>query len=124
MTPSTKKYKKMRNVAGFFSTICTIGPIIYFIVIAMMAATPVQKVSIGFIAALSIVMAVVNLCLKVHPRSVFWLILLGAYWVLGNIFELLVVLFITCFLDEILFTPMYKYARNKYSINKEIDKRG
>ena len=124
MTPSTKKYRKMRNICGFFSTLCTIGPIVYFIVIAMMAATPVQKVSIGFIAALSIVMAIVNLRLKVHPRSVFWLILLGAYWVLGNIFELLVVLFITCFLDEILFTPMYKYARNKYSINKEIDKRG
>ena len=124
MTPSTKKYRKMRNICGFFSTLCTIGPIIYFIVIAMMAATPVQKVSIGFIASLSIVMAIVNLWLKVHPRSVFWLILLGAYWILGNIFELLVVLFITCFLDEILFTPMYKYARNKYSINKEIDKRG
>ena len=124
MTPSTKKYKRMRNICGFFSTLCTIGPIIYFIVIAMMAATPVQKVSIGFIASLSIVMSIVNLCLKVHPRSVFWLILLGAYWILGNIFELLVVLFITCFLDEILFTPMYKYARNKYSINKEIDKRG
>ena len=124
MTPSTKKYKRMRNICGFFSTLCTIGPIIYFIVIAMMAATPVQKVSIGFIASLSIVMSIVSLCLKVRPRSVFWLILLGAYWVLGNIFELLVVLFITCFLDEILFTPMYKYARNKYSINKEIDKRG
>ena len=124
MTPSTKKYKRMRNICGFFSTLCTIGPIIYFIIIAMMAATPVQKVSIGFIASLSIVMSIVNLFLKVHPRSVFWLILLGAYWVLGNIFELLVVLFITCFLDEILFTPMYKYARNKYSINKEIDKRG
>lgn len=111
MTPSTKKYRRMRNICGFFSTLCTIGPIIYFIVIAMMAATPVQKVSIGFIAALSIVMSIVNLCLKVHPRSVFWLILLGAYWVLGNIFELLVVLFITCFLDEILFTPMYIYMQ-------------
>nr|DAQ30639.1 MAG TPA: hypothetical protein [Bacteriophage sp.] len=53
MTPSTKKYRKMRNICGFFSTLCTIGLIIYFIVIAMMAATPVQKVSIGFIASLS-----------------------------------------------------------------------
>lgn len=124
MTPSTKKYRRMSNICGFFSALCTIGPIIYFIVIAMMAATPVQKVSIGFIVSLSIVMSIVNLCLKVHPRSVFWLILLGAHWVLGNIFELLVVLFIACFLDEMLFNPMYKYARNKYSINKEIDKRG
>lgn len=123
MTPSTKKYKRMKHIYGFLSTACTVGPIIYFIILAMIAATPVQKVSVGFFAMFSIVISIVNICQKVHPRSVFWLILLGAYWILGNVFNVLVIMFVTCFLDEVWFTPMYIYAKNKHSINKEIDKR-
>ena len=37
--------------------------------------------------------------------------------------EVLYIMAATCFLDEIWFTPAYKYANSKYSINKEIDKR-
>lgn len=119
----TKKYKRMRNIYGGLSLICTVGPMLYFIVLAMLTATPTQKVAISAMALAGVIICTVNVCMKVHPRCVFWMVLLAAYYALGNILEVLYIMAATCFLDEIWFTPAYKYAKSKYSINKEIDKR-
>lgn len=119
----TKKYKRMRNIYGGLSLICTVGPLLYFVVLAMLTATPAQKVAISGMVFAGVIICLVNACMKVHPRCAFWLVLLAAYYALGNILELLYIMAATCFLDEIWFTPAYKYARSKYSINKEIDKR-
>lgn len=123
MSDTTKHYRRLFTFYFMMSALCTIGPVIYFAVVSMMAATPTQKVTIGFTLLASLILALVNFCLKVHPRAVFWLVLLAAYYLLGNVLSILIVMFITCFLDEVWFTPMYKYARQKLSINKEIDKR-
>ena len=120
----TKKYKLTKNIYAWLSIICTVGPFLCFFVLAMLTATPTQKVAISAMALAGIIICLFNACMKVHPRCVFWLVLLAAYYALGNILEVLYVMAATCFLDEIWFTPMYKYARNKYSINKEIDRRG
>ena len=92
----TKKYKRMRNIYGGLSLVCTVGPLLYFVILAMLTATPTQKVAISAMALAGVIICLVNACMKVHPR---------------------------CVLDEIWFTPAYKYANSKYSINKEIDKR-
>ena len=119
----TKKYKRMRNIYGGLSLVCTVGPLLYFVVLAMLTATPAQKVAISAMAFAGVIICLVNACMKVHPRCVFWLVLLAAYYAIGNILEVLYIMAATCFLDEIWFTPAYKYANSKYSINKEIDKR-
>lgn len=119
----TKKYKRMRNIYGGLSLVCTVGPLLYFVILAMLTATPAQKVAISSMAFAGVIICLVNACMKVHPRCVFWLVLLAAYYALGNILEVLYIMAATCFLDEIWFTPAYKYANSKYSINKEIDKR-
>lgn len=119
----TNKYKRMRNIYGGLSLVCTVGPLLYFVVLAMLTATPAQKVAISAMAFAGVIICLVNACMKVHPRCVFWLVLLAAYYALGNILEVLYIMAATCFLDEIWFTPAYKYANSKYSINKEIDKR-
>lgn len=119
----TKKYKRMRNIYGGLSIVCTVGPLLYFVVLAMLTATPSQKVAISAMAFAGVIICLVNACMKVHPRCVFWLVLLAAYYAIGNILEVLYIMAASCFLDEIWFTPAYKYANSKYSINKEIDKR-
>lgn len=119
----TKKYNRMRNIYGGLSLVCTVGPLLYFVILAMLTATPTQKVAISAMALAGVIICLVNACMKVHPRCVFWLVLLAAYYALGNILEVLYIMAATCFLDEIWFTPAYKYANSKYSINKEIDKR-
>lgn len=120
----TKHYSRMVHVYGLLSTLCTVGPIMYYVIRAMIVAQPTQKVSIGFMALAAIIIGTVNLLMKVHPRCLFWMTLLAMYCVLGNILEVLVVMTVTCFLDEVWFTPMYRYAKSKRSINREIDKRG
>lgn len=119
----TKHYSHMKMIYGLLCSLCTIGPIVYYIVRAMVIATPAQKTSIGFMALAAIIIGIVNLLMKVHPRCLFWMVLLAMYYVLGNIYEVLLVMFITSFLDEIWFSPMYNYSKQKLSINKEIDKR-
>lgn len=120
----TKKYKHMRDAYCTLSFLCIAGPIVYFLVKAMIQATPKEKVAIGGMACACIILCIVNVLMKVHPRCALWLVLLAAYYAFGNILEVLYVLAIACFLDEIWFTPMKKYAASKYSINKEIDRRG
>lgn len=136
MTPSTitKSYKVKKRTYLFLSLLCTLGPVIYFIITAMLMATPVQKNSIVLTTLVAIIITIVNVVINLTQsnnitgrsikRSAFWLILLGAYWVLGNVFNILVLMFITSFLDEIWFTPRYNSLKTNYTINKEIDKRG
>lgn len=119
----TRHYHRMAIVSGLLSVLCNVVPMCYFIGRGMWLATPTQKVSIGFLALAALILGAVNLLMKIHPRSLFWLVLLGLYWVLGEILPVLTVMFITCFVDEIILTPMHKYSKSKYSINKEIDKR-
>lgn len=120
----TKHYSRMVHIYGLLSTLCTVGPIMYYVIRALIVAQPTQKVSIGFMALAAIIIGTVNLLMKVHPRCLFWMTMLAMYYVLGNILEVLVVMTITCFLDEVWFTPMYRYAKQKRSINREMDKRG
>lgn len=120
----TRHYTRMVRIYGTLSTICTVAPIIYYTITSMAVAAPKQRVTIGFMALAAIIIGVVNLLMKVHPRCLFWMTLLAMYYVLGNILQVLVVMTITCFLDEVWFTPMYRYAKQKRSINREIDKRG
>lgn len=120
----TKKYKRMRDIYRVLSLLCTVGPLAYFVIKAMIEATPKEKTAIAAMTLACIILCVVNVIMKVHPRCAFWMVLLAAYYAFGNILEVLYVLAITCFLDEIWFTPMRKYAANKYTINKEIDRRG
>lgn len=136
MAPSTvtKGYKRKKRTYLFLSLLCTIGPVVYFIITAMLMATPVQKNSIVLTTLVAIIITIVNVIINLTQsnnitgrsikRSAFWLILLGAYWVLGNVFNILVLMFITSFLDEMWFTPRYNNLKLKYTINKEYDKRG
>lgn len=136
MAPSTitKGYKAKKRTYLFLSLLCTIGPVVYFIITAMLMATPVQKNSIVLTTSVAIIITIVNVIINLTQsnnitgrsikRSAFWLILLGAYWVLGNVFNILVLMFITSFLDEMWFTPRYNNLKLKYTINKEYDKRG
>ena len=101
MTDTTKHYKRQRDLYCVLSIVCTVGPLLYFLVRAMVTATPTQRVAIGGMALVCIVVCAVNVLMKVHPRCVFWLVLLAAYYALGSIVEVLYVMAACCFLDEV-----------------------
>ncbi len=123
MKDATKHYKRLKNWSGVVSLALNVAPVAFFAVSSMKMATPSQRVSIAFLGLAALVVGVVNILMKIHPRSLFWMVLLGLYWVLGDILPVLCSMAGCCFLDEVVATPLHKYATGKYSLNKEIDKR-
>jgi len=60
---------------------------------------------------------------KLRLRCIPWILLLGIYVCLKEITSLLVIMAITTIIDEMIVTPLHKSLKNKYIINKEMDKR-
>lgn len=121
----TKHFHRLKIIAGFLSFVCLTGPFIYYFFKALVADVSItNKITFGFVALSAIIISVVNIMLKSHLRSPFWLMLLGFTLIFMQIKNIIVVMAITSLADELIFSPLYKYAREKYSINREIDKRG
>lgn len=100
--------------------ICPIG---YFTVNAFIAGEVVEKVSLGALATVAVIMVAINALMKLHLRSPLWLLLIGIYIAVDYIMPVLICVAIGTILDEILFTPLRKHFHNKAVINAEIDKR-
>lgn len=124
ISEATKYYKRLSFVAALFSFLCIVGPVGFFFCQAMWAATITQKVVLGATAIAGLILGGINLLMKSHARSPFWIVMMAISLLLDNLFPFIAAMAIGCFLDEILFSPLHKWARGKASINKEIDKRG
>lgn len=120
---TTAHYRRMALVCGFFSALCMLGPLIYFGVKALLVAEFTTKLVMGFMFTSAAILTVVNLCMKSHARSPFWIVLLALMMGLKAIYPVLIAMAIGCLLDELIFAPLHRYARSKASINHEIDKR-
>ena len=111
LSATTAHYRRMALVCGFFSALCMLGPLIYFGIKALLVAEFTTKLAMGFMFTSAAILTVVNLCMKSHARSPFWIILLALMMGLEAIYPVLI------------FAPLHRYARSKASINCEIDKR-
>lgn len=82
-----------------------------------------QKITLGIVLIIAVLLVVVNVVLKYHIRSVLWILILGIYFCLDNIMPLLLIVAIGTILDEFVLSPLHKSFKNKAKINNEIDKR-
>ena len=123
ISPTTKKYKRLALIMGLISILLLITPIGYYTTMAFIAGTVVEKVSLGALATLAVIMVAINALLKLHLRSPLWIMLVGIYLVLDYILPLILIIAITTIADELIFTPLRKRFKNKALINGEIDKR-
>lgn len=123
ISPQTKKYKRLALLMGLISILLLIAPIGYYTTVAFIAGTVVEKVSLGALATLAVIMVAINALLKLHLRSPLWIMLVGVYLVLDYILPLILIIAITTIADELIFTPLCKKFKNKATINGEIDKR-
>ena len=120
---TTKKYKRLAFIMGLVSVLLLICPIGYYTTMAFIAGTVVEKVSLGALATLAVIMVAINSLLKLHLRSPLWIMLVGVYLVLDYILPLILIIAITTIADELIFIPLRKRFKNKALINGEIDKR-
>ena len=124
MTDITKKYKKAANTLSIISWALTFLPIIVYVIVAFANGTPAQKLTLGVSVIIAGMLVAVNFMMKLNLRSTIWVLMLGVYVCLKNILPLLLIIAISTIMDEMIISPLAKSYKNKYVINKEIDKRG
>lgn len=119
----TKKYKTQYTIAKILSILLNVGPLLYYGILGFSVAEPVKRVVLSLTAIGAIIFTLISVAFKLHIRSTMFLLMLGIHCCIDNITGLIIVMAATTLLDELVTTPMCKYCKNKFSINREIDKR-
>ncbi len=125
MSTMTRKYKKLSILTFLLSAICSLCPILIYVIKAFVDkdVQEVNKYTLGIMCSVALVVTLINIVAKLHLRCIPWILLLGIYLCLKDITTLLVIMAITTIIDELILMPLHKSFKSKYTINKEIDKR-
>ena len=123
MTSPTKKYKRLARLFSLLSILVLLAPLAYYLVEAFIAGVVIEKLALGGLATMAIILTLFNTIMKANLRSPIWLILIGIFLVLENILPLIIFIAAGTILDEFILTPLARRYRNLYTINNEIDKR-
>ena len=120
----TKKYKIGYVLLAILSFLLCAGPLIAYTIAALVTSTlVVEKVALCATVLVVLVMSVISWINKTTMRSKVWVIMLGLYFCLDYFVGPLLVMAFTQITDEWFVSPAKAHYRNKYIINKEIDKR-
>ena len=119
----TKKYKRLSRLYFWLSAACLFCPIAFYFIRAFICGDTSQKLTLGMTFTAALIMFAVNIIMKSHLRSVVWVLLLGVFSVLKSYLAIVLVFAITTFLEELIFSPLHRYYKDKGRINAEIDKR-
>ena len=123
MENRTKKFKFRYHFFHFLSLMCSIAPLLIYGIIGFSNGSAGEKFSLGISIIIALILVLINIILKLSLRSTIWILVLGIYICLDNILPLLLIIAITTIIDEFIFTPLYKSFKNKFIINREIDRR-
>ena len=123
LTKITKGYKAKWLICWAVSLLLTFGPVIGFGIYAMAVSGTAEKLALSLLSILSMAIAVVNVLFKFSFRSSIYVLLLGVSIALKEMTAVLIIVAICTALDEFVFDPLTKHYREKFSINKEIDRR-
>ena len=124
-TKITKRYKNLTILTFWLSVLLTLCPILIYVARAFLSSEvqSVNKYTLGIMCSVALIVTIINIVAKLRLRCIPWILLLGIYVCLKEITSLLVIMAITTIIDEMIITPLHKSFKNKYTINKEIDKR-
>ena len=121
----TKRYHRLSILFSTLSLLLNIAPLATYAIIAMVESDLVtEKIALCMTVLIVGILTAVSLVNKVAMRSRIWIIFLGLYGALDYIMVPLVIVACCQVLDELLVQPLSKRFKQKYSINKELDKRG
>ena len=124
-TKITTRYKNLTILTFWLSVLLTLCPILIYVARAFISSEvqSVNKYTLGVMCSVALIVTIINIVAKLHLRCIPWILLLGIYICLKEITSLLVIMAITTIIDEMIITPLHKSLKNKYIINKEMDKR-
>lgn len=120
----TKKYRSTYIALVILSVILNLFPIAFYVVKAFIESSATyQKVALSSTIFISLILTCVSLLTKVNIRSVIWILFIGLYACLDSIINMIWFIAIFQVTDELVITPLKKMVKNKWIINKELDKR-
>lgn len=121
----TKKYKRLTVLFGLLSFLITITPIAVYTIIGFANGDihTSKKICLGATLIISLILVILNVLMKYRLRSPLFLMILGIHIALENMLPLLLIVSGGVVIDEFMLTPLKKKYKQKYIINKEIDKR-
>lgn len=123
MSATTQTLKKKTLILHFTSWVLTFAPILIYLCIAMYKSNEITKPALAISITVATLFTFANLLLKYSIRSTVWILLIGIYVALKNITPLLIIIAVCTIIDEFIVHPLYKRYKERYHINKEIDKR-
>lgn len=123
MSQTTKSLKNKTYLFHILSWILTFLPILIWLGIALAKSNDVTKTALAISVLVAFLLTLVNLLLKYSIRSTIWILLIGIYVALKDITPLLIIIAVCTIIDEFIVHPLYKHYKERYHINKEIDKR-
>lgn len=123
MSQTTKTLKIKKNIFHGLSWLLTFAPILIWLCVAMAKSNDLTKTSLAITILIAGMLTLVNLLLKYSIRSTIWILLIGIYIALKDITPLLIIIAVCTILDEFIVHPLYVHYRDRFKINKEIDKR-
>lgn len=119
----TKSYKFKKNFVGFLSFLCTVGPLIVFLIMGLLEGEGQEKFCLTACAIGSLIIGVIAVMKKIHLRSTTYILMIGLWVALDRLLPFILTVAICTIVDEIILTPLYHRWKEDYHTHKQIDKR-
>jgi uncharacterized membrane protein (UPF0182 family) len=126
MSAITKKYRVWALILTIASVLLTLAPACVFVVQGFIYSDLViEKVALTGTVMVAVIGSLLCLMSRtIKFRSRLWLVLLALFFILDHFTVIILVFALTQTFDELVVAPIAHHCRAKYSINREIDKRG
>lgn len=123
MRNKTIRLRRSKIILGIISLLLCYAPLLVALITGFSYSDNERgKVTLSICCIVALLLTLINIISKYSVRSTMWVLLLGAYSVLEDVMPYLIAIAICTIIDEFIITPLYKSVKNRYIINREIDK--
>lgn len=123
MRQKTIRLRRSKIILGIISLLLCYAPLLVALITGFSYSDNERgKVTLSICCVVALLLTLINIISKYSVRSTMWVLLLGAYAVLEDVMPYLIAIAICTIIDEFIITPIYKSVKNRYIINREIDK--
>ena len=123
MRDKTIRLRRSKIILGIISLLLCYAPLLVALITGFSYSDNERgKVTLSICCVVALLLTLINIISKYSVRSTMWVLLLGAYAVLEDVMPYLIAIAICTIIDEFIITPLYKNVKNRYIINREIDK--
>lgn len=123
MRDKTIRLRRSKIILGIISLLLCYAPLLVALITGFSYSDNERgKVTLSICCIVALLLTLINIISKYSVRSTMWVLLLGAYAVIEDVMPYLIAIAICTIIDEFIITPLYKSVKNRYIINREIDK--